>query len=68
MAARPQAEERSTNYKVGRWLRRYSLDELPQLVNILKTDMSLVGPRPIVESEIPRYATSYDFIHAFPRD
>jgi Undecaprenyl-phosphate galactose phosphotransferase WbaP len=45
---------------VGRWLRRYSLDELPQLVNILTGHMSLVGPRPIVQSEIARYATSYD--------
>jgi Undecaprenyl-phosphate galactose phosphotransferase WbaP len=46
--------------RVGRWLRRYSLDELPQLVNILTGHMSLVGPRPIVQSEIARYATSYD--------
>jgi Undecaprenyl-phosphate galactose phosphotransferase WbaP len=45
---------------VGRWLRRYSLDELPQLVNILTGHMSLVGPRPIVQSEIARYAASYD--------
>jgi lipopolysaccharide/colanic/teichoic acid biosynthesis glycosyltransferase len=46
--------------RVGRWLRRYSLDELPQLVNIFTGHMSLVGPRPIVHSEIARYSTSYD--------
>jgi Undecaprenyl-phosphate galactose phosphotransferase WbaP len=45
---------------VGRWLRRYSLDELPQLLNILVGHMTLVGPRPIVQSEIARYAASYD--------
>jgi len=52
--------------RVGRWLRRYSLDELPQLFNILLGHMSLVGPRPIVKSEIARYATSYDLYTRVP--
>jgi lipopolysaccharide/colanic/teichoic acid biosynthesis glycosyltransferase len=45
--------------RVGRWLRRFSIDELPQLINVLKGEMSLVGPRPPLPSEVEQYDWLY---------
>ena len=53
--------------KVGKFLRKTSLDELPQLINIIKGDLSIIGPRPVVSEELKKYGANIEkFLSATP--
>lgn len=53
--------------KVGKFIRKTSLDELPQLLNIIKGDLSIIGPRPVIEEELEKYGpTKAKFLSVTP--
>lgn len=54
----PDEDPRVT--KLGAWLRRTSIDEIPQFINTLKGDMSIIGPRPVVKEELKEYGDRVD--------
>lgn len=54
----PEDDPRVT--KLGRWLRKSSIDEIPQFINIIKGEMSIIGPRPVVSEELKEYGNQVD--------